>query len=108
MTDCCALIALSLFGANHHALRHRRSAGRHGLGHFFHVHQAHAAVGRDAELLVVTEMRNVGTGLVGGMHDHAALGHFHLLAVEFDFNHVEPFAGPPQGRQAPPRGAAND
>jgi hypothetical protein len=34
-------------------------------------------------------MRYIGAGILGSMHDHAALKHFYLLAVEFDFNHGE-------------------
>ena len=32
--------------AHHHAVHHRCGAGRQGLGRLFHVHQAHAAIGR--------------------------------------------------------------
>ena len=74
-------------GAHHHALGDRRGAGGHGLGGFFNVHQAHAAVSGDAELLVVAEMGNVGARFFGRMHDHAAFQNLYLLAVEFDFNH---------------------
>ena len=75
-------------GAHDHALRHGCGAGGHGLGGLFHIHQAHAAVGGDGQLLVVAEVRNVGAGFFGRMHDHAAFGHFDLLAVDFDFNHA--------------------
>ena len=81
------LDGLVALGTNDHALRYRRGAGRHGFGHLLHIHQAHAAIGSNAEFLVVAEMRNVGTSLVGGMHDHAAFNNVYLLAVEFDFNH---------------------
>ncbi|MCY1501637.1 hypothetical protein D9M68_357180 [compost metagenome] len=82
------LDGLVALGANDHALRDGRGAGRHRLGRLFHVDQAHAAVGRDAEFLVIAEVRNVGARLFGRMHHHAAFGHFDLLAVEFDFDHV--------------------
>mmetsp|Transcript_8062 Transcript_8062/g.15621 ORF Transcript_8062/g.15621 Transcript_8062/m.15621 type:complete len:463 (-) Transcript_8062:293-1681(-) len=78
------LVAL---GADDHALRDRGRAGGHGLGCLFHIHQAHAAVGRDAQLLVVAEVRDVGAGLFGRMHHHAAFLDRDLLTVEFDFNH---------------------
>ena len=81
------LDGLVALGAHDHALRHRRGAGRHGLGRLLDIDQAHAAVGGDGELLVVAEMRNVRARLVGRMHHHAALGHLNLLAVDFDFNH---------------------
>ena len=74
-------------GAHDHALRDRRGAGRHRLRRLFDVDQAHAAVRCDAELLVVAEVRDVGAGVVGGMHDHAALDNLHFLPVEFDFDH---------------------
>ena len=85
-----ALLGLDGFftlGANDHALRHRRCAGRHRLGRFFHFHQTHAAVGSNRELLVVAEMRDIGPGFFGGMHDHAAGRNLYLLTVEFNFNH---------------------
>ena len=74
-------------GANHHALGHRRGAGGHGLGGFFDIDQAHAAIGRNTELLVVTKMRDVRARFFGGVHHHAAFEHFYFFAVEFDFNH---------------------
>ena len=78
------LVAL---GANDHALSDRRGTSRHRLGCLLDIDQAHATVGRDAQLLVVAEMRDVGASLVGGMHHHAALGHLHSVTVELDFNH---------------------
>ena len=79
------LVAL---GAHDHALGHRRGTGGHGFRGFFHIHQAHATVGRDGQLLVVAEVGNVGARLFGRMHHHAARWHLHLLAVEFDFYHL--------------------
>ena len=86
--DCWALMRLVALGADDHALRDGRGAGRHRLGRLLDVDQAHAAVGRDRELLVIAEVRDVGARLVGRMHDHAAFGDLDLLAVEFDFDHV--------------------
>ena len=74
-------------GVHDHALRHRSGAGGHGLRSFFYVNQAHAAIGGDAELLVVAEVGDVGARLLGRMHDHAAFQDFYFFAVEFDFNH---------------------
>ena len=74
-------------GAHDHALCHGRGAGGHGLGGFFNVHQAHAAIGGNAEFLVVAEMGDVGAGFLGGMHNHAAFHYLYFFAVEFDFNH---------------------
>ena len=70
------------FGAHHHALRHRRGAGRHRLGCFFDIHQTHAAIGGDAEFAVVAKMRNKSTGLLGRLNHHAAFSHLHGLAVD--------------------------
>ena len=78
---------LRALGVHHHALRHRRGTGRHRLGRLLDVDQAHAAVGRDAELLVIAEMRHVDAGGVGGMHHHAAGRDADRLAVELEFDH---------------------
>ena len=78
------LVALA---ADNHAVGDRRGTGRHRLGHLFNIHQAHAAVRRDAQFLVVAEVRNVRSCAFGSLHDHAALKDFHFLAVELDFNH---------------------
>lgn len=48
----------------------------------FHFNQAHAAVGRDGQFLVVAEMRHVKPDLLGRMHHHAAFGHFDFIAVD--------------------------
>ena len=74
-------------GPYHHPLGYRRGASGHGFGGFLNIHQAHAAVGGNAELLVVAEMGNVGARFLSRMHDHAAFQNLYLLAVEFDFNH---------------------
>ena len=75
------LDGLFALGANDHALRDGRRAGRQWLGCLFHFHQAHAAVGSNGKFLVVAKVRNVGASLFSRMHDHAAGGGFHLLAV---------------------------
>ncbi len=75
-------------GAHHHALGHRGGTSRQGLGCFFHVNQTHAAVGCNGQLLVIAEVGNERSHLLGRMHDHAAFGDFDLLAVNFDFNHL--------------------
>ena len=90
-----ALLGLDGFvalGVHDHALRHGCGAGRHGLGGLFNINQAHAAVGRNAELFVITKMRNVGARLFGRMHHRAAFKHFYFLTVELNFNHGEFFA----------------
>src|SRR4249919_2117120 len=67
-----------------HAFHHRGGARRCGLAHLLDVHQAHAAIGRDRQLVVVAETRNRDTSLVGGMDDHRALGRGHRDAVDLD------------------------
>ena len=90
-------------GVHHHAIGHGRGAGRHGFGGFFNVHQTHSAIGRDAQLLVVAKMRNVGARFLGRMHDHAALCDLYLFAVNIDFNHG---AAPITRRHRPRRSCA--
>ena len=68
-------------GTNDHSLRHRRSTGWQWLGRLFHFHQAHATVGSNGKFLVVAKVRNICASLFSRMHDHAAWGGFHLLAV---------------------------
>ena len=71
-----------------HAVHHRRGAGRRrlrrGAAADFRIHQAHAAVGGDRQLLVVAETRDRDAGLGGGLDDHRALGRGHLDAVDED------------------------
>ncbi|MNX92681.1 hypothetical protein D3C86_1248310 [compost metagenome] len=69
-------------GVDDHAVGHGRGAGGERLGRFFHFNQAHPAVRRDGQFLVVAEMRHVKPDFLGGMHDHAAFGHFDLVAVD--------------------------
>ena len=79
------------FGVHHHALRHRCGASRHGLGGFLHIHQAHAAVGRDAQLFVITKMWNEGARLLGRLNHHATRRNLYLLTVNLNFYHgVQP------------------
>ena len=78
------LVAL---GPHDHALGHRRGASRHRLGHLLHVDQTHTAVGSNAQLLVVAEVRDISARLFSRMHDHAARCDVYFFAVEFNFNH---------------------
>ncbi len=66
-----------------HAFHGGRRAGRQRLGCFFHLHQAHAAIGRDRQFLVIAKMRNVYTQLVGAVHDSAILGYGYLVYRRF-------------------------
>ena len=81
------LLGLVGSGANDHALRDRRGAGRQRLRRLLHFDQAHPAVGRDAELLVVAEVRHVDVELGRGVHHHAAGADLDLPAVNLDFDH---------------------
>jgi hypothetical protein len=73
-----------------HAVGHRCCAGRQRLRRFLDLHQAHATVGGDRKLLVITEMRNIGTKLLRGIHDGTAVRHMGHLAVDFDFHRLVP------------------
>ncbi len=81
------LDGLFALGAHDHAVGRRRRAGRHRLGCLLDIDQAHAAVGRDREFLVIAEVRDRDACCIGRVHHHAALGHADLLAVEFEFDH---------------------
>ena len=66
----------------------RRRAGRQRLGRLLDLHQAHAAVGRDRELLVIAEVRDVDAEPVRGLHHHGAGRHLDRPAVDLDLGHV--------------------
>ncbi len=74
-------------GMHHHAVGDRRGTGRQGLGRLFDFDQAHAAVGCDAEFLVITEMGDVQARRVGSLDDHAAFCGFDLKPVDGEFYH---------------------
>jgi hypothetical protein len=74
-------------GAHDHPLRDRRGAGGHRLRRFFDFDQAHPAVGRDRQLLVVAEVRHVDVELRRSIHHHAAFVDCDFAAVDFDFDH---------------------
>ena len=76
------------FGVHDHALRHRRCTSWHGFGGFFDIDQTHAAIGRNAEFLVIAKMRNESARLFGSLNHHTAFGDLHCLAVDLKFNHV--------------------
>src|SRR5438477_405417 len=68
-----------------HAVGDRGGAGGKRLRCLLDLHQAHAAVRRDRELLVIAEVRHVDTELVGGVHHRCAVRHLDRLAVDLDF-----------------------
>ena len=69
---------------HHHAVGYGRGARRQRFGGFFHFHQAHAAVGGDGEFFVVTEMGDIRSQLVRGLHYGCALLYFNLFAIYVD------------------------
>ena len=73
-------------GPGFHAIGHGGGAGRQGLGRVLHFHQAHAAVGRHGELLVVAEARHSDARGVRHLDEHLPRGGFELLAIDFDGN----------------------
>jgi hypothetical protein len=77
------LDGLVRFGLHDHAGRNGRGTGRNGLGHLLDFDQAHTAVGRDREFLVIAEVGDVGVGRLRGLDHHTALGDFDFLAVYF-------------------------
>ena len=81
------LLGLVGSGANDHPLRDRGGAGRQRLGRLLHLDQAHPAVGRDGQLLVVAEVRHVDVELGRSIHHHAAGADLDFPAVNLDFNH---------------------
>jgi hypothetical protein len=73
---------------DHHALGHRRAAGRLKLGNPLDFHQAHAAVGVRLQLGVVAEVRNHDAGLARRLDDERAFRHRHGDAVDRQFHLV--------------------
>ncbi len=75
-----------------HAFHDRRGTGRLRLRHRLAAHlgldHAHAAIGRDRQLVVVAETRDRNAGLVGGRDDHRVLRHLQRLAVDLDVDQV--------------------
>src|SRR5262249_41148078 len=65
----------------------RRGAGRQRLRRLLHLDQAHAAVRRDRQLLVVAEVRHVDAELVRGVHHGGAVRDLDQLAVDLDLEH---------------------
>jgi len=57
-------------GKYFHAFGHRLRTGRNRLGSAFDVDETHTAAGRDTQLVVIAESRNVGADLVGYLDDH--------------------------------------
>src|SRR6185437_8594712 len=60
-------------GEHLHALGHRRRTGGQRLGRLLHFDQAHAAIGRDRQLVVVAEARDVDAFAIGRADDDLTL-----------------------------------
>ena len=88
ITDCCALIALSLLVRTTMPCVTGVAQAGIGLGAFSTSTRHMRQLAAMRELLVIAEVRDVDARRVGRMHHHAALGHADLLAVEFDFDHA--------------------
>ena len=66
-----------------HTIHHRRRAGRHALGRALHFHQAHAAIGRHAQVFVIAEARHVDARSIGGLDEHRALARLNGQTIDF-------------------------
>ena len=71
-----------------HALGHGRGAGRQRLGRLLHFDQAHAAVGRDRELLVIAESRDINPLAIGHAHDQFVLACLHRHPIDLDVDQL--------------------
>ncbi len=79
---------LGRFREDLHALGDRRRAGRQRLRRLLDLDQAHAAVGRDAQLVVVAETRDVDAVGIRDLDDHGVLARLHRHAVDFDIDQL--------------------
>lgn len=70
-------------GKDLHPFRHRRRTGWQRLRRLLDFNQAHAAVSRNGQLLVVTEARHVRVVRIRDVNDHRALARLHRHAVDF-------------------------
>ena len=75
-------------GENLHALGDWRRTGRQRLGGFLHLDQAHAAVRRHAQFIVVAKSRNINVRRIRDLHDHLALAGLQRDAVDFDIDRI--------------------
>jgi hypothetical protein len=73
-----------------HSLGDRRRTRRQRLRSLLHLDETHAAIGRNRQLLVVAEARDIGALRVGGADEHLALARLDGHAVDLD---VDEFVG---------------
>src|SRR5690606_14483009 len=71
-----------------HAVHDGRRARGGGLRRLLDLDEAHPAVRRDAELVVVTEARDVDPRAIGYLDQHFALARLERHAVDFDLDRV--------------------
>jgi hypothetical protein len=79
--DFCACTALSLWVRTIMPGDTGVAQAGIGFGAFLDFDQAHAAVGRDRQFLVIAEVRDVGSQFVCGVHHHGTWWDFDFLAV---------------------------
>src|SRR4051794_2938526 len=72
-------------GVHHHPVLDRRGAGGLELRHALDLDEAHAArAHRLAQLGFVAEVGDLDVALLGGVHEHLALGRAHLAPVDLE------------------------
>ena len=77
----------------------RGRAGGQRFRRLLHLHEAHAAIGRDRQLFVVAEARHVRVMGVGDVDDHRALLRLARDAIDFDVDEVLAHLRPPASRR---------
>ena len=70
------------FGMHNHAGSGGHGAAGDGLGHFFHLHQTHAAVAGDGKAVMVAKARNLASGKLAGLQQGGAREDGYFLAVD--------------------------
>jgi hypothetical protein len=77
-------------GHDDHAVADRGRAGGLELRDALDLHEAHAArTDRLAQLRLVTEVGDLDVAVLGGVHEHRALGRAHLAAVDLEGDELD-------------------
>ena len=66
--------------------RHRARSNRLGRPPFY-FHQAHTAVGRHAQFIVIAKARNLNPDLLGGLNNGCTVFDFYFLVINGEFRH---------------------
>ena len=74
-------------GFNFHAFTDGVYTGRHQASGSFHFHHADAADRLDAQILMITESRNVDTGFFRRLEDRRSFLHLYRLPVDCQMYH---------------------